>query len=166
MQDEEAKSSDQGQGKPDHGNPGNEQRPHSKNRNRKGKKKLPAKGSVSLPRYEKADSERRLELSELLRLVSASASTRVGKDRITELQPETSPSIVRSRLAEVGELTTRLKDGLQLGLSGLGDLSKILGRDGSSGGQLLDGLSYRSSLGFSIERDLYEECLRRTNILI
>ena len=139
MQDEEAKSSDQGQGKPDHGNPGNEQRPHSKNRNRKGKKKLPAKGSVSLPRYEKADSERRLELSELLRLVSASASTRVGKDRITELQPETSPSIVRSRLAEVGELTTRLKDGLQLGLSGLGDLSKILGRDGSSGGQLLDG---------------------------
>ncbi|OUU23908.1 MAG: hypothetical protein CBC13_04480 [Planctomycetia bacterium TMED53] len=86
------------------------------------------------------DVLRRLELPEVLDLVSVHATTNSGRLRLSELLPLQNAEEMREALEEVAELRSRLALGLDLGLKGLGDLGSVLGRDSGGASSSLGGL--------------------------
>jgi len=87
-----------------------------------------------------SDSHRRLELKEVLNLVSLHATTSSGRLRIANQEPFESAEEVREGLAEVAEIRLRLNSGLDLLLRGLGDLGTILATEAGGKNALLDGI--------------------------
>ncbi|MGB1398339.1 MAG: hypothetical protein ACPG7R_10900, partial [Planctomycetota bacterium] len=81
---------------------------------------------------------RRLELDQVLQLLSLHATTSTGRQRLLSLSPQDSAEQMRRGLAVVGEISTLLEKGFDPGLRGIGNLGSILQRAGD-GTSLLDG---------------------------
>ena len=114
-------------------------------RKRSSRRKSANQGSVPRPNAKDLDRQsvlpsamRRLELDEILHLVSLHATTSAGRQRLATLEPHNSPEAMRAGLASVSEMGQMLGKGLELGLRGIGNLGATLNRAGE-GQALLDG---------------------------
>ena len=110
------------------------------NRQKSGRSRTPnRKHTKDLNKQSFLDSaKRRLELDEVLQLLSLHATTGTGRVRLQSLTPHDSPEKMRHGLVEVGELSTLLGNGFDPGLRGIGNLGSFLQHSGE-GQALLDG---------------------------
>ena len=80
---------------------------------------------------------RRLELDQVLQLLSLHATTSAGRQRLQSLSPQNSAEQMRRGLTIVEEIGTLIGNGFDPGLRGIGNLGSILQRSGE-GSSLLD----------------------------
>ena len=80
---------------------------------------------------------RRLELDQVLQLLSLHATTSAGRQRLQSLSPQNSAEQMRRGLTVVEEIGTLIGNGFDPGLRGIGNLGSTLQRSGE-GSSLLD----------------------------
>ncbi|MGE4619430.1 MAG: hypothetical protein AAEJ04_06425, partial [Planctomycetota bacterium] len=85
------------------------------------------------------DTQRRLDLPELLELVASFASSHPGKDHVRKTIPTSSGDQARALLEETQELRLRFAAGLRLEIGGLSDLKTVLADDSMARSGVLDG---------------------------